>query len=289
MVGRPVRFSGGNPDDALAGSRYRAAFDRLGVRNEHYVYEPVGAAFFFAQRLRADAVVLVADFGGGTSDFSVVRFARRGGRLEPRPLGHAGIGIAGDTFDYRIIEAVVSPRLGKDGQYKSFGKILSMPQSYFANFARWNQLAMMKTSGELKELGKLARLALDPEPLHKFIEIVENDLGLLLYRAVSRAKTELSTTQDLTEFRFQHGDIDIRQPIARREFEAWIAEDIDRLAATVDEALENAGVTAAGIDQVFLTGGSSFIPRSGGSSTSASAANASHRATSSSRSHPASP
>jgi hypothetical chaperone protein len=259
VVGRPVRFSGGNPDDALAGSRYRAAFHRLGVRNEHYVYEPVGAAFFFAQRLRADAVVLVADFGGGTSDFSVVRFVRRGGRLEARPLGHAGIGIAGDTFDYRIIEEVVSPRLGKDGQYKSFGKILAMPQSYFANFARWNQLAMMKTSGELDELGKLARLALDPEPLHRFIAIVENDLGLLLYRAVSRAKAELSA-EDLTEFRFQHAGIDIRQTIARREFEAWIAADVDRLAATVDEALANAGLTAAGIDQVFLTGGSSFIP-----------------------------
>ncbi len=259
VVGRPVRFSGANPDDALAGSRYRAALGRLGVGNAQYVYEPVGAAFFFARRLRADAVVLVADFGGGTSDFSVVRFARRGGRLEAQPLGHAGIGIAGDTFDYRIIDEVVSPRLGKGGQYKSFGKILSMPQSYFANFARWNQLAMMKTSGELKELAKLARAALDPEPLHKFIEIVENDLGLLLYRAVSRAKEELSS-RELTEFRFQHADIDIRRPITRTEFEAWIAEDIERIAATVDEALGNAGLAAAAIDQVFLTGGSSFIP-----------------------------
>ena len=96
------------------------------------MYEPVGAAFFFAQRLRQDAVVLVADFGGGTSDFSVVRFANVGGRLSPRPLGHAGIGIAGDTFDYRIIDEVVSPQLGKGGHYESFGKILPMPKSYFS-------------------------------------------------------------------------------------------------------------------------------------------------------------
>jgi hypothetical chaperone protein len=259
VIGRPVRFAGGNPDDALASRRYRAAFERLGFRDEQYVYEPVGAAFFFAQRLRDDAVVLVADFGGGTSDFSVVRFANAGGRLTPRPLGHAGIGIAGDAFDYRIIDEVVSPRLGKGGEYESFGKVLPMPKSYFANFARWNQLAMMKTSGELKELSQLARLALDPEPLHRFIEIVENDLGFFLYRAVSRAKEELSA-QDRTEFRFQHAGIDIRQSITRKEFETWIKDDVDRIARTADEALANAGLAAAEIDKVFLTGGTSFIP-----------------------------
>jgi len=259
VVGRPVRFAGGDPDDALASRRYRAAFERLGIRNEQYVYEPVGAAFFFAQRLRDDAVVLVADFGGGTSDFSVVRFAKVGGRLAPRPLGHAGIGIAGDAFDYRIIDEVVSPRLGKGGEYQSFDKILPMPNSYFTNLARCNQLAMMKTAGELKELSKLAQLASDPEPLHKFIEIVENDLGFFLYRAVSRAKEELST-QDRTDFRFQHADIDIQRSITRGEFEGWISDDIARIAKTVDEALADAGVAATQIDKVFLTGGSSFIP-----------------------------
>ena len=259
VVGRPVRFAGANPDDALASARYRAAFDRLGLRDELYVYEPVGAAFFFAQRLREDAVVLVADFGGGTSDFSIVRFANVAGRMSPLPLGHAGIGIAGDAFDYRIIDEVVSPQLGKGGEYESFGKILPMPKSYFANFARWNQLAMMKSSGELRELSKLARLTADPEPLHRFIAIVENDLGFLLYRAVSRAKEELST-QDRTDFRFQHAGIDIRQSIRRAEFEAWIRPDVDRIAETVDEALANAGIASAGIDKVFLTGGSSFIP-----------------------------
>jgi hypothetical chaperone protein len=134
-----------------------------------------------------------------------------------------------------------------------------MPNSYYTNLARWNQLAMMKSSGELKELGKLAQLASDPEPLRKFIEIVENDLGFFLYRAVSRAKEELST-QDRTEFQFQHADIDIQQSITRTEFEAWIKDDVDRIAATVDEALKDAGVTATEIDRVFLTGGSSFIP-----------------------------
>ena len=116
VVGRPVRFAGGAPDEALAMRRYRAAFASLGVEHPRFVYEPVGAAFFYAQRLERDATVLVADFGGGTSDFSVIRFEGAGRARRARPLGHAGVGVAGDTFDYRIIDKVVSPRLGKGGE-----------------------------------------------------------------------------------------------------------------------------------------------------------------------------
>lgn len=259
VIGRPVQFAGANPDDDLAMQRYRAAFGRLGSDHARYVYEPVGAAFFYARRLEQDATVLVADFGGGTSDFSVMRFSRAGGALRAEPLGHAGIGIAGDAFDYRIVDRVVSPRLGKGGLYRSMGKTLSIPNHYYANFARWNQLAMMKGSGDLKELRELARVALDPEPLEKFIDIVEYDLGFALYRAVSSAKVELSSLEE-TVFRFQGEGVDIQARITRDEFEEWIAEDVERIARTVDEALSRAGVKAGDIEKVFLTGGTSFVP-----------------------------
>jgi len=259
IIGRPVQFAGYNPDDALAMQRYRAAFGRLGAEQARYVYEPVGAAFFYAQQLDHDATVLVADFGGGTSDFSVMRFSRSGGVLRAEPLGHAGIGLAGDAFDYRIVDHVVSPRLGKGGHYRSMGKTLSIPNHYYANFARWNQLAMMKGSGDLKELRELARTALDPEPLEKFIDIIEYDLGFALYRAVSSAKVALSSREE-TQFRFQGEGVDIQARITRAEFESWIAEDVARIAATVDEALAGADVRPEQIERVFLTGGTSFVP-----------------------------
>lgn len=259
VVGRPVRFAGGNPDDALAMRRYRAAFGRLAGGRAVFAYEPVGAAFSFARRLDANATVLVADFGGGTSDFSVLRFRRAGGRMEAKALGHSGVGVAGDAFDYRLIDRIVSPRLGKNSQYQSLGKRLPIPGHYFVNFARWHQLALMKGSGELKELRQLRRDAIEPDRIDDFIRIVEEDLGFALYRAVSATKVALSEA-DVTEFRFHDGDIDIRQEVTRADFEGWIADDVARIAAAIDEALERAGVAANEIDHVFLTGGTSFVP-----------------------------
>lgn len=239
--------------------RYRASFAGLGIEGSHYVYEPVGAAFSFARHLREDVTVLVADFGGGTSDFSVMRFARKDGRVTAQALGHAGIGLAGDAFDYRIIDNVVSPRLGKGAGYRSFGKTLTLPNGYYSNFARWNQLAMMKTTGELKELKELARLAVDPDPLLHLIDIIEKDLGFALYRSVAAAKIALSSA-DRVEFRFHCDGLAISEAITRKQFEDWIADDVDAIAQTVDKALADAGIGSGDVDKVFLTGGSSFIP-----------------------------
>lgn len=259
VIGRPVRFAGADPDDGLAMQRYRDAFGRLGARQARYVYEPVGAAFSFARDLDRDATVLVADFGGGTSDFSVMRFSRMAGVLRAEPLGHAGIGIAGDTFDARIVDRVVAPRLGKGGSYRSFGKVLPLPHHYYGKLVRWNELALMKGSADLREMRELARTALDPAPLGDFIALVEHDLGFSLYRSVSAAKVALSM-RDAVEFRFVDGDVDIRSTIARADFERWISEDLGRIAATIDRVLSTARITPREVEKVFLTGGSSFVP-----------------------------
>ncbi len=259
VIGRPVRFAGAAPDENLALKRYSKAFARLGITDPTFVYEPVGAAFFFAQRLQQDATVLVADFGGGTSDFSVMRFERKEGRMQARQLGHAGIGIAGDAFDYRMIDHVVSPELGKGTDYRSFDKTLTLPNGYYANFARWNLLALMKSNGELKELKGLLHSAVEPERLQNFIDIIENDLGFALYRSVSAAKFELSS-QDQTNFSFRHDDINIEAVITRKNYEAWLADDLAKISETVEKALASAHLPATAIDKVFLTGGTSFIP-----------------------------
>ena len=259
IVGRPVAYAGGQPDATLARQRYDAMFSALGAE-VHYVYEPMGAAFSYAARLDAPATVLVADFGGGTSDFSVVRIDVAAGGRRCTPLGHAGIGIAGDRFDYRILDRLVLPRLGKGGRYRSFDKTLEIPAGWFNDFADWSRLALMRNRRTLAELDRLRRSALDPDAIGRMIAVIEHELGFPLYDAVGRLKRALSR-DDVATFRFAAEGLTIETAVERTAFETWIAEDVARIEATVDRALDAAGTAANMIDTVFLTGGSSLIPR----------------------------
>ncbi|WP_417688180.1 Hsp70 family protein [Roseibium sp.] len=259
VVGRPVIFAGNAPDDELAMTRYRKALEGFGFSDVLFVYEPVAAAFSFAQRLRQDATVLVADFGGGTSDFSLMRFSKEGGVLKAAPLGRGGVGIAGDTFDYRIIDNVILPELGKGTLYRSMGKQLEIPPNLFSNFARWHLLSVFKTSDDYREMKKLLRYCLEPEKIELFIDIVDEDQGYPLYKAVSEAKAALSDTET-TDLRFDPLGTDFSVSIHRADFENWIAEDLKRIEASLLQTLGDAGLQEADIDQVFLTGGTSFVP-----------------------------
>ncbi|TAL32895.1 Hsp70 family protein [Phenylobacterium sp.] len=259
IVGRPVKFVGAAPNEALALRRYETAFHRMGVKEVLYAYEPVGAAFFFARELTQDATVLVGDFGGGTSDFSIIRFERHAGEVRAIPLGRAGVGVAGDAFDYRIIDNLVSPELGKGGDYGSFGKTLPIPYKYYAAFARWDQLALLRASRDMREIRALEREAKDPDKIRRLIEVLDENYGYRLYRAVSKLKEALSR-EEAAEFRFEAGSISIVRDVPRATFEGWIAPELAQIETAVDAALADANLPAEGIDRIFLTGGSSLVP-----------------------------
>jgi hypothetical chaperone protein len=258
VAGRPVRFAGELADDDFGEERLRASFLQAGFGAIDVALEPEAAGYRFARTLAAPATVLVGDFGGGTSDFSVMRFEPRG-TARVTPLGYAGIGIAGDTFDYRIIDNVVSPLLGKGGVYTIMGKDLPVPPDYFTGFARWHRLSLMRSPRTLRAIEEVAAASAHPERLRMLIRLIEDELGYQLYQTVSAVKAELSA-RETAVLRFAHGDLAIEREIARPEFEGWIAEDLRRMAATVEQALAAARIRADEIDRVFLTGGTSFVP-----------------------------
>lgn len=259
VIGRPVSFAGASPDEMLARTRYEASLRLLGFEEIHHVYEPVAAAYYFAQRLTSDATILVADFGGGTSDFSVVRFSVGASGLGYKPLAHTGVGVAGDAFDYRIIDRVVARAFGKGSEFMSWGKILPVPNAYFQKFSRWNELSMMRHSRDYRELQDLVRDSLDPDRIRAFIAFLDADAGYAMYRAVSAAKMQLSQADHGT-LSLHVAGVDIERKIERAEFETWIAPELDEINACVDRALQQAGLEASQIDRVFLTGGTSFVP-----------------------------
>ena len=266
VAGRPVAFAGVNPNEKLALERYERAFRRVGFEEITYVYEPVAAAYFFAQRLTRAATVLVADFGGGTSDFSIIRFEPglgEDGTLKSIPLAHSGVAVAGDVFDYRILEHAILPQLGHRARYKSINKILEVPTHFHHRFAQWNQLALMKSPAVMRDLREYLRYAIERDGLAKFITIIENDLGYPLYKAVADAKTALSSSPTATlAFRAEGMgyNLALDATIERVAFNQWIADDLQKIEDAVDEALGEAKLDATDIDRVFLTGGSSFVP-----------------------------
>jgi hypothetical chaperone protein len=258
VAGRPVTFVGATADDAFGETRLRAAYAQAGLNSIDIALEPEAAGYRFARTLTAPATVLVGDFGGGTSDFSILRFDP-GAARRTVSLGHAGIGIAGDIFDFRIIDSVVSPLLGKGDSYWIMGKELPVPPDYFAGFARWHLLSLMRTPRTLRDIAAVAAASTHPHRLRALIRLIEDEQGYQLYQTVSAVKAELSR-QPSAVLRFDSTDLSIERRIERAEFESWIAADLRRLDATIGAALDAAAMRADQIDRVFLTGGTSFVP-----------------------------
>lgn len=259
VVGRPVQFHGDDPDDALAVSRYRDALAAAGIRDFDFAFEPVGGALSYFKAMRAASTVLIADLGGGTSDFLIARFGVTKAGVTSEILAHAGVGIAGDAFDNRIVENALLDRFGAGTTYQLNGKTLPVPRSYFAAFSKWHRLSQLRAPKYLDPLRDIERTAADPEKIRTLITAIEENKGLAISRAVSATKATLSGSADAELF-VDLGETTIRRRVTRAAFEEWIAPDVARLAETVEILMARAGLSDGDIDRAFLTGGTSFVP-----------------------------
>ncbi|HYA34799.1 MAG TPA: Hsp70 family protein, partial [Candidatus Binataceae bacterium] len=263
VVGRPVRFSAARTkeDDDLATARLEVALRRAGFRNVIFEYEPVAAAYHYASTIATDELILVADFGGGTSDFSIVRICPRTSSQQRYDiLANDGVAIAGDAFDGEIVRHLVASELGRGSRYKTpYGQVLPMPTSFYAQLERWHYFSFLKARATMERLRDLERQALEPEKIRALVHIVENDLGYMLFRSIERTKIGLSESEE-TAFTFSDPPIAISKPVRRKAFETWIERELNEIAGCVDRVMEAAGAVPTDIDTVFMTGGSSFVP-----------------------------
>jgi hypothetical chaperone protein len=259
VAGRPVVFAGDRADEALAMDRLRSAFAKAGLAAPEFAYEPLGAAYWYARGIDRPQTVLVADFGGGTSDFSVMRFSHLDQRLHAESLAHDGVGVAGDTFDYRIVDNAIAPQLGKQATYRSLMKQLPVPQHFFAAFSRWHQLSWLKDPKVLADLDAIIDAADQPDRLSALRTVIDHDLGLDLYAAVTATKAELSAAPG-AELRFDRYGVKLDTSITRADFERWIANDLAAIDTAMGRALASSGIPDQDIDAVFLTGGTSYVP-----------------------------
>jgi hypothetical chaperone protein len=265
MVGRPVRFVGAETeeDDAFAATRLREAFKIAGFENIDFEMEPVAAAYAYESTLDHDELILIGDFGGGTSDFSLLQVGpsvRKRGRTPRDLLGNSGVGLAGDAFDARIVRKLVSPALGSESHVRSLNKILpAVPAWIYANLERWHYLSFLRTRNVMEILKSAHMRALEPEKIEALITLIEEDLGYQLHQAVQRVKFELSRSHS-AEFHFSDGSMDLRISVIRDDFEKWIEEELRAIEHCIDSLLKASGIGVREVDRVFLTGGSSFVP-----------------------------
>ena len=247
VVGRPVHFAGTDKDedDSFAAARLKSAFELAGYESVEFEMEPVAAAHYYESMLDHDELILIGDFGGGTSDFSLIHVGpaiRQRGRTLRDIVGNAGVGIAGDAFDAKIIRHLVSPALGAGSQLRSLNKILPVPGWVYIRLERWHHLSLLRAKDVLDMLKGVHAQSLEPEKIGALIHFIKEDLGFHLHRAVQKVKCDLSK-DPLATFRFSDGIVNLEAVVERASFEKWISEELGQIARCVDSLLTARGVS----------------------------------------------
>ncbi|MBI2309106.1 MAG: Hsp70 family protein [Rhodocyclales bacterium] len=260
VFGRPVYFVDDDATaDRLAEQTLAAIARAVGFREVTFQYEPIAAAFHYERDIHREELVLIADIGGGTSDFSLVRLSPERAKAADRRddvLANGGVHIGGTDFDRQLSLAAVMPQLGYRSQLRN-GR--EMPASIFFNLATWHTINFAYTRQVWAEQQQLTLEALQPELLERLLRLIEQRAGHWLAHQVEEAKIALSA-HDSTALSLERFAPDVCHALTRAEFELATTVLVEKVEATLATLVRQAGVAAEGIDTVFFTGGSSGIP-----------------------------
>ncbi len=260
VIGRPVRYWGARneEDDARAVRRMREALGKAGFDEVVFEYEPNGAAARYSSSLDHEELIVVADYGGGTTDFSVVRVGPKISGKEAI-LATGGIAVSGDAFDARIIDAVVAPALGRGSRFRDeMGAEAPVPAWIYGHLRRWHYLSFLKSADTQRLLARVVQGALEPVLIDRLVTMIEEDLGLALHRGVEGCKVRLSRAEADRVAVAEGLGLDVA--VTRPDFESWLEEDLDGIDGALSRVLDDAGVSPSDVDKVFATGGSSLVP-----------------------------
>lgn len=263
LLGRPAVFHVDPRRDRLAQQRLETAARLAGFTEIDVQLEPIAAARAFERTLDQDVLCLIGDLGGGTSDFTVIRLGPgRVGRRDRREdvLGSAGVDVAGNDVDARIIHRTVLPHFGYGSQYKPMQQWVPLPTFLHMAATRWHRLCVeVAVPSNLSFLDRAIRYSDDPEGLTRFREFLSRNYGYMLFQSVERAKIELSR-QEATRVVFHEGNVSIDEPLDRSGLERAIHDELGALGACMDGLLKRLALEREAVGLVFLTGGTSQIP-----------------------------
>ncbi len=263
IIGRPVFFDDDNVQkDTLAQNRLNKAAELAGFTTVRFQFEPIGAAFAYEKTLSKKEHVLVGDLGGGTTDFTylILDPAKVGSKDRKKDMmATGGIYIGGDSFDSAFMWERGTPYFGKHTTYEATpGKVLTVPKSLFANICSWEQMNFFNGQRIRKDIDDYYYFSGKDRKFKNLITLIENNLGYSVFQAIEKTKITLSNTPQ-AQFVYQQEEIEIDEQVSLSEYEQIIQKDVDRIAAYLEEFMQQNNIDVQKIDSLFLTGGTSMV------------------------------
>jgi hypothetical chaperone protein len=264
VLGRPVFFVDDDPvRDAQAQAALQKAAESVGFDEVHFQYEPIAAAFDCERGVDREQVVLVADIGGGTSDFSVVRVGpQRAGRLERKDdiLANHGVHVAGTDFDRRVELASILPTFG----FGTMGPTVAgqpgkeVPSAVYYDLATWHLINTVYTPQRVAELRSMKRFYADPLHHKRLMTVVEERLGHELAARAEGAKIAVAEGGS-TRIDLSHVEHRLASTLEEDQASQALEADMSRIVAAARETAAQAGLTESKIDLLYFTGGSTGL------------------------------
>ena len=264
VLGRPVFFVDDEPArDAQAQAALAAAAQAVGFTELSFQYEPIAAAFDFERTAEREQIVLVADIGGGTSDFSVVRVGpERAARLERKAdiLANHGVHVAGTDFDRRI---ELGAMLGAFG-YGAFGPAANgaapreVPSGVYFDLATWHLINTVYSPLRVAELRSMRKFYAEPRHHARLMTVLTERLG---HELVARAEAAKIAVAEGGQTWIDLALVETGLGVALGEAQALgaIEADLQRIVAAAQTTAAQAGLKPAQIDALYFTGGSTGL------------------------------
>lgn len=263
VMGRPVHFRDNDPTgDARAQDELERIARSAGFKDISFQYEPIAAAFAHEQGLQSEKLAFVADIGGGTSDFTIIRLSpSRSGNLDRSAdvLANTGVRIGGNDFDKALALHAFMPCFGMGTEYKAYDKTITVASSPYFSLATWSSVNEVYNYKTLNMVRGYTVWGLEIEKVKRLYEIIERRLGHKNLDYVEQAKITLSSQSDVSMRLDFLSDAPIINT-TRNVFENSILADMKKIEAAVLECIAQAGVKNTDIELVILTGGSTEIP-----------------------------
>ena len=259
VLGRPVFFVDDDEQaDRMAQNQLQAAAHAVGFSEIHFQYEPIAAAFDYESRLQEERLVLVADIGGGTSDFSLVRVGpQRAAKLERKDdvLAHHGVHVAGTDFDKRVELTRIMRELG----YQSMApEGREVPSRVYFDLSTWHLINSVYSPRRFGEFKLIKHLYTDPQHHTRLMRVIERRLGHVLMGQAEQAKIAVaaggSTSIDLEQV-----EEALRIAFDERHLIDAGQEEKSRIAQAARETALMAGVSPDQVAAIYFTGGTTGL------------------------------